>query len=230
MVRERAAAHGIEVTPRRRRRAGHPRLRRAAVQAGAAEPAQQRREVHSRRRARRGGRPTRDGDRVAVTVTDDGVGIRPEDRERIFESFQQGRRGAQSEEGTGLGLTLCRRIVALLGGTMWLETEVGCGQHLRLHRPDRRRGRHRTPRAERGCRPAGRGRRRRRPRVARPDDRLPRRARRAGRPGTRRHGRARADPRARRPPRSCSTSGCPVWTAGRCSTACVPTTPRARFP
>jgi len=69
----------------------------------------------------------REGDRVAVTVTDDGVGIRPEDRERIFESFQQGRRGAQSEEGTGLGLTLCRRIVALLGGTMWLETELGAG-------------------------------------------------------------------------------------------------------
>ena len=66
-------------------------------------------------------------DDLAVTVTDNGTGIRLEDRERIFESFQQGRRGAQSEEGTGLGLTLCRRIVALLGGTMWLETEVGVG-------------------------------------------------------------------------------------------------------
>jgi CheY-like chemotaxis protein len=70
---------------------------------------------------------TRDGGEVAVTVTDDGAGIPPEDRERIFESFQQGRRGAQSEEGTGLGLTLCRRIVALLGGRMWLETELGKG-------------------------------------------------------------------------------------------------------
>src|SRR5215211_3428346 len=53
----------------------------------------------------------RRGEDVAVTVTDDGIGIPPVDRERIFESFQQGRRGAQSEEGTGLGLTLCRRIV-----------------------------------------------------------------------------------------------------------------------
>jgi signal transduction histidine kinase len=70
---------------------------------------------------------TRRGGEVAVTVTDDGAGIPPEDRERIFESFQQGRRGAQSEEGTGLGLTLCRRIVALLGGRMWLETELGKG-------------------------------------------------------------------------------------------------------
>jgi len=69
----------------------------------------------------------RRGSEIAVAVTDDGIGIPPEDRERIFESFQQGRRGAQSEEGTGLGLTLCRRIVALLGGTMWLETELGAG-------------------------------------------------------------------------------------------------------
>ena len=69
----------------------------------------------------------RDGDELLVTVTDDGTGIPPEDRERIFESFQQGRRGAQREEGTGLGLTLCRRIVSLLGGRMWLETEVGVG-------------------------------------------------------------------------------------------------------
>ncbi|CAA9382725.1 MAG: hypothetical protein AVDCRST_MAG75-1066 [uncultured Propionibacteriaceae bacterium] len=69
----------------------------------------------------------RRGDQIAVTVRDDGTGIPPEDRERIFESFQQGRRGPQREEGTGLGLTLCRRIVALLGGAMWLETEVGVG-------------------------------------------------------------------------------------------------------
>jgi len=66
-------------------------------------------------------------DELVVTVTDDGAGIPPDDQERIFESFQQGRRGAQHEEGTGLGLTLCRRIVALLGGRMWLESELGAG-------------------------------------------------------------------------------------------------------
>ena len=65
--------------------------------------------------------------RLTVTVEDDGIGIPPEDQERIFEAFHQGRRGASREEGTGLGLTLCRRIVALMGGEMTLQTEVGVG-------------------------------------------------------------------------------------------------------
>jgi signal transduction histidine kinase/ActR/RegA family two-component response regulator len=66
-------------------------------------------------------------DGLHVTVTDTGVGIPPEDRERIFESFQQGGRGTTREEGTGLGLTLTRRIVELFGGRLWLDTTVGAG-------------------------------------------------------------------------------------------------------
>lgn len=72
-------------------------------------------------------RAYRDGTDLAVTVTDTGVGVPPEDRERIFESFQQGRRGPAKEEGTGLGLTLSRRIVGLFGGRMWLDSTVGKG-------------------------------------------------------------------------------------------------------
>ena len=72
-------------------------------------------------------RAKRDGPELAITVTDTGVGVATEDTERIFESFQQGGRGAASEEGTGLGLTLSRRIVELLGGRMWLDSEVGVG-------------------------------------------------------------------------------------------------------
>ena len=68
-----------------------------------------------------------DGSEIIITVTDTGVGVPAEDQERIFESFQQGGRGAANEEGTGLGLTLSRRIVRLLGGRMWLESEVGVG-------------------------------------------------------------------------------------------------------
>ena len=72
-------------------------------------------------------RAVRSGDELVVTVSDSGVGIPPEDRERIFESFQQGGRGVAREEGTGLGLTLTRRIVELFGGRLWLESEVGVG-------------------------------------------------------------------------------------------------------
>ncbi|MGN6575185.1 MAG: ATP-binding response regulator, partial [Nocardioides sp.] len=64
---------------------------------------------------------------VEITVADNGIGIPVEDRERIFESFQQGGRGSSREEGTGLGLTLSRRLVELLGGRMWLQSEVGEG-------------------------------------------------------------------------------------------------------
>jgi len=64
---------------------------------------------------------------LVVTVSDTGIGIPTEDRERIFESFQQGGREAPKEEGTGLGLTLTRKIVDLFGGRLWLDSEVGAG-------------------------------------------------------------------------------------------------------
>ena len=66
-------------------------------------------------------------DDLLVSVTDTGPGIPRGDQERIFESFQQGGRGAPREEGTGLGLTLSRKIVGLFGGRLWLDSEVGSG-------------------------------------------------------------------------------------------------------
>jgi len=72
-------------------------------------------------------RAVREGSEILITVTDTGIGVPEADRERIFESFQQGGRGSSREEGTGLGLTLSRRLVELLGGHMWLESEVGRG-------------------------------------------------------------------------------------------------------
>jgi CheY-like chemotaxis protein/anti-sigma regulatory factor (Ser/Thr protein kinase) len=79
----------------------------------------------------------RDGAEIAITVTDTGIGVPEADRERIFESFQQGGRGSTREEGTGLGLTLSRRIVGLLGGRMWLDTEVGRGSTFGFSLPAR---------------------------------------------------------------------------------------------
>jgi signal transduction histidine kinase len=69
----------------------------------------------------------RDGGELVVTVADTGIGVPLEDQQRIFESFQQGRRGPAREEGTGLGLTLSRRIIGLFGGRMWLHSTVGEG-------------------------------------------------------------------------------------------------------
>jgi CheY-like chemotaxis protein/anti-sigma regulatory factor (Ser/Thr protein kinase) len=84
------------------------------------------------------------GDEVQVEVSDDGMGIPPEDQARIFESFQQGGRGAPREEGTGLGLTLCRRLVELFGGRLWLESEVGVGSTFGFSIPASRRDRPRS--------------------------------------------------------------------------------------
>ena len=66
------------------------------------------------------------GDEVQVTVRDTGVGIAEAEQERIFEAFQRGGREARAE-GTGLGLTLSRRIVELHGGRIWLESAAGAG-------------------------------------------------------------------------------------------------------
>jgi signal transduction histidine kinase/CheY-like chemotaxis protein len=72
-------------------------------------------------------RASREGADLVVAVTDTGPGVAPEDQARIFDSFQQGSRGAPKEEGTGLGLTLSRRFVELFGGRLWLDSTLGVG-------------------------------------------------------------------------------------------------------
>jgi signal transduction histidine kinase/CheY-like chemotaxis protein len=67
------------------------------------------------------------GQDLVVLVADTGVGVPAEDRERIFDSFQQGTRLSEQVEGTGLGLTLSKRILELHGGRIWLESEPGHG-------------------------------------------------------------------------------------------------------
>ena len=137
-----------------------------------------------------------------------------------------GRPGAPARsEGTGLGLTLCRRIVELFGGRMWLDSEVGVGQHLRFSvplvpvRPTRAARRRPTTDATARWSSSSRTTADRwscisaLPRERRGPGRSPRTtARRAWQP---------CETTGRRP--SCSTSGCPAWTAGRCSRRSRPT-------
>ena len=67
------------------------------------------------------------GQDLAVEVTDTGPGVPAEDRQRIFDAFQQGARHPEQTEGTGLGLTLSKRILELHGGRIWVESEAGQG-------------------------------------------------------------------------------------------------------
>ena len=64
---------------------------------------------------------------VRVSVADTGPGVAPEDRERIFEEFEQTAVGTEQREGTGLGLALSKKLVELHGGRMRVESEVGKG-------------------------------------------------------------------------------------------------------
>ncbi len=70
---------------------------------------------------------SRDGDRWRFTVQDDGIGIPPEARERVFEPFERGAGAADRAPGSGLGLAVCRRIVERHGGTIHADEAPGGG-------------------------------------------------------------------------------------------------------
>jgi signal transduction histidine kinase len=67
-----------------------------------------------------------DGDQVVLSVQDDGPGIPPDAKEKIFEKFKQVG-GREQRQGTGLGLTFCRLMVEAHGGRIWVESENGAG-------------------------------------------------------------------------------------------------------
>jgi signal transduction histidine kinase len=76
-----------------------------------------------------------EGDAVVIELRDDGPGIAPEVSERVFEPFFTTKR---TEQGSGLGLSISRRIVSQHGGSIELESEPNRGTLVRIRLPLRR--------------------------------------------------------------------------------------------
>jgi signal transduction histidine kinase len=77
-----------------------------------------------------------DGQRVGVTVSDSGPGVRAGARARVFERFYRDTAGgASNARGSGLGLAICREIVAAHGGSVWLESQPAGGSAFSLALP-----------------------------------------------------------------------------------------------
>ncbi|MDR0524426.1 MAG: response regulator [Spirochaetaceae bacterium] len=68
------------------------------------------------------------GGAMQIAVTDTGIGISPEQQTRLFHSFEQAETSTSRKfGGTGLGLAICKRIVEMMGGRIWIESELGKG-------------------------------------------------------------------------------------------------------
>jgi signal transduction histidine kinase len=76
-----------------------------------------------------------EGDLVALTVEDQGLGIATEDLPHVFEPFFRSRHIQASQPGAGLGLALVRRVASALGGTVAAESEAGRGSRFVLRLP-----------------------------------------------------------------------------------------------
>jgi signal transduction histidine kinase len=80
----------------------------------------------------------RQGADLRISVRDTGIGVPPEDTERIFESFQQGKSGMSGKyQGTGLGLAICRRLVEMHGGRISVRSTSGQGSTFTFTIPQR---------------------------------------------------------------------------------------------
>lgn len=64
------------------------------------------------------------GKYIEISVSDTGIGIKPQDFDRIFKPLEQGDSSRDKEyEGTGMGLSLTKRLIELQGGKIWIESD-----------------------------------------------------------------------------------------------------------
>ena len=82
-------------------------------------------------------RAARENGAVEASVSDTGIGIAPEDQEAVFEEFRQVGSSAARQQGTGLGLTLCRKFIELHGGKIWVTSALGAGSTFTFRLPFR---------------------------------------------------------------------------------------------
>ncbi|UTF51179.1 ATP-binding protein [Desulfomicrobium sp. ZS1] len=76
---------------------------------------------------------TEDMIRVYFTISDTGIGISEDSLKTLFQPFSQVSHGyTRNHQGAGLGLTICKTLVKLMGGTMSVESEVGVGTNFHL--------------------------------------------------------------------------------------------------
>ncbi len=64
---------------------------------------------------------------VSFAIRDTGVGIAPSEKEKVFQKFGQAVSLKKGTEGTGLGLTICRELASMMGGSISFESELGKG-------------------------------------------------------------------------------------------------------
>lgn len=72
------------------------------------------------------------GKHVILEVTDEGIGIPPEDQKRVFDAYFTGHNGRQYDESTGMGLYLVQEVCRRLGHRVELESQPGVGTTVRL--------------------------------------------------------------------------------------------------
>ena len=69
----------------------------------------------------------RHGDSILMSIQDTGAGIASNDMDAVFEPFKQTTSGLRQGSGTGLGMPICKNLVEIHGGRLWIESELKVG-------------------------------------------------------------------------------------------------------